>query len=307
MRALLVVNPAATTTTSKGRDVLVRALASELKVDVEETSHRGHAAALACRGARDGVDVVVALGGDGTVNEVVNGLLTDGARPGLPLLAVVPGGSTNVFVRMLGLPEDPVEATGEILDGLRSRRTRPVGLGRAGDRWFTFNAGFGFDAEVVRLIERRRLAGDRNSHARFLRRTLQHFFFHYNRRHPAITLDRPGEQPEEGLFYVIVANAAPWTYLGDHPINIAPEASFDTGLDVFAPRTMRTLPTLRYSAQALRGRTGPTGRRVLRLHDVGEFTVRADRPLALQTDGDYLGEHQEVRLVAVPAAVQVVV
>src|SRR6266487_3461292 len=148
MRALLVVNPAATTT-RKGRDVLVRALASDLKLEVEETGHRGHAAALACRAARDGVDVVVALGGDGTVNEVVNGLLTDGARPGLPLLAVVPGGSTNVFVRMLGLPEDPIEATGEILDGLRSRRTRPVGLGveaEAGDRWFTFNAGFGFDA-----------------------------------------------------------------------------------------------------------------------------------------------------------------
>jgi diacylglycerol kinase family enzyme len=307
MRALLVVNPAATTTTRKGRDVLVRALASELKVEVEETSHRGHAAALACRGARDGVDVVVALGGDGTVNEVVNGLLTDGARPGLPLLAVVPGGSTNVFARMLGLPEDPIEATGEVLDGLRSRRTRPVGLGRAGDRWFTFNAGFGFDAEVVHRMERRRLAGNGTSHARYMWRTLQHFFFHSDRRHPAITLHRPGEEPEPGLFYVIVANAAPWTYLGDRPIHLVPEASFDTGLDVFAPRTMRTLPTLWYSAQALRGRTAPHGRRVLRLHDLGEFTLRADRPVALQTDGDYLGEHQEVRLVAVPAAVRVVV
>jgi diacylglycerol kinase family enzyme len=306
MRALLVVNPAATTTTKKGRDVLVRALASELKVDVEETSHRGHAAALACRGARDGVDVVVALGGDGTVNEVVNGLLTDGARPGLPLLGVVPGGSTNVFARMLGLPEDPVEATGEMLDGLRSRRTRPVGLGRAGDRWFTFNAGFGFDAEVVRRMERRRLAGDATSHARYLARTLQHFFFRSDRRHPAIVLDRPGEEPEPGLFYVIVANAAPWTYLRDRPIHLVPEASFDTGLDVFAPRTMRTLPTLRYAAQALAGGAGPRGRRLLRLHDLGEFTLRADRPMALQTDGDYLGEHREVRLVSVPAALHVV-
>ncbi|SRR6266550_1075972 len=308
MRALLVVNPAATTTTKKGRDVLVRALASDLKLEVEETSHRGHAAALACRAARDGVDVVVALGGDGTVNEVVNGLLTDGAHAGLPLLAVVPGGSTNVFARVLGLPEDPVEATGEILDGLRARRTRPVGLGRAGDRWFTFNAGFGLDAEVVRLIERRRRGGDGNSQSRYyVRRAVAHFFRHYDRRHPAIVLDRPGEQPEQGLFYVMVANAAPWTYLRDRPVNLAPEASFDTGLDVFAPRTMRTLTTLRYITGALRGGAGPRGRRLLRLHDLGEFTLRADRPMALQTDGDYLGEHEEVRLVAVPAALRVVV
>jgi diacylglycerol kinase family enzyme len=305
MRALLVVNPAATTTTKKGRDVLVRALGTELKVDVEETSYRGHAAALACRAARDGVDVVVALGGDGTVNEVVNGLLTDGARPGLPLLAVVPGGSTNVFARMLGLPEDPVEATGELLDGLRSRRARPVGLGRADERWFTFNAGFGFDAEVVRLIERRRRTGNGNSQSWYVRKAVAHFF-RYDRRHPAITLDRPGEDPEQGLFYVMVANAAPWTYLRDRPVHLAPEASFDTGLDVFAPRTMRTLPTLRYTARALRG-SAPRGRRLLRLHDVGEFTLRADRPMALQTDGDYLGERQEVRLVAVPAAVRVIV
>jgi diacylglycerol kinase family enzyme len=306
MRALLVVNPAATTTTRKGRNVLVRALASDLKLEVEETGHRGHAAALACRAARDGVDLVVALGGDGTVNEVVNGLLTDGARPGLPLLAVVPGGSTNVFVRMLGLPEDPVEATGEILDGLRSGRTRPVGLGRAGERWFTFNAGFGWDAEVVRRIERRRRAGDVNSQSRYVRRAVRHFFFDYDRRHPAVTLDRPGEETEQGLFYVMVANAAPWTYLRDRPVHLAPEASFDTGLDVFAPRTMRTLPTLRFVAGALRG-TGPRGRKLLRLHDLGEFTLRADRPMGLQTDGDYLGEHQEVRVVAVPGAVRVVV
>jgi diacylglycerol kinase family enzyme len=249
--------------------------------------------------------VVVALGGDGTVNEVVNGLLTDGAREGLPLLAVVPGGSTNVFARMLGLPQDPVEATGEVLDGLRSGRSRAVGLGRAGDRWFTFNAGFGFDAEVVRRIERRRQAGESLSHSRYVRRAVRHFF-KYDRRHPAIALERPGEEPETGLYYVLVANAAPWTYLHDRPINLAPEASFDTGLDVFAPRTMRTVATLRYTAQAARRGSGPRGRRLLRLHDVGEFTLRAARPMALQTDGDYLGEMEEVRLVAVPAALRVV-
>ena len=175
VRALLVVNPAATTSTPRSREVLKRALASEMKVDVAETSHRGHAAALAVRAMREGLDVVVALGGDGTVNEVVNGLLTDGPKPDLPALAVVPGGSTNVFARAIGLPTHPFDATGAILEALRAGRSRRIGLGLADDRYFTFNAGLGFDAEVVHRIEKRRRAGEQTSHARFVRAALAHY------------------------------------------------------------------------------------------------------------------------------------
>jgi diacylglycerol kinase family enzyme len=307
VRALLVVNPTATTTTAKGRDVLVRALASETKVEVEETNHRGHAAALACRAARDGVDLVVALGGDGTVNEVVNGILTDGVRPNLPALAVVPGGSTNVFARTLGIPEHPIDATGEILEALRARRSRSIGLGRADDHWFTFTAGFGLDAEVVRRVERRRRAGDGLTAVRYVRTAVATFLTRYDRRHPAIHLDRPGEEPEPGLFYVIVSNTTPWTYLGDRPVTPSPEASFDRGLDVFAPRTMHILPTGWYVAQLLSRREGVRGRRLLRLHDLGEFTLRADRPMALQVDGDYLGDRNVVRFTVVPDALRVLV
>src|SRR3954463_5724189 len=131
MRALVVVNPAATATTPKGRDVLVRALASELKVDVVETEHRGHGRELGARAVADGIDVVVTLGGDGTVNEVVNGLLEHGPAPHLPTLAVVPGGSTNVFSRALGRSRDPAEATTQILESVRAGRTRLVSLGTA--------------------------------------------------------------------------------------------------------------------------------------------------------------------------------
>src|SRR4051794_1981019 len=131
MRALVVVNPAATATTPKGRDVLVGALASELKVDVAETRQRGHGRELGVRAAADGVDVVVTLGGDGTVNEVVNGLLEHGPAPHLPTLAVVPGGSTNVFSRALGRSRKPMTATTQILGALRNRRTRLVSLGTA--------------------------------------------------------------------------------------------------------------------------------------------------------------------------------
>src|SRR4051812_36276227 len=247
MRALVVLNPAATATTPKVRDVLVRALASELKVDLAESQHRGHARELAARAADDGVDVVVALGGDGTVNEVVNGLLEYGPAPHLPTLAVVPGGSTNVFSRALGRSRDPVEATAEILDSLRAGRTRSVSLGTvsvlpAGEeapvwtapRWFVFAVGLGFDADVIARVEARRAAGRRSTGALYVREATATFLFGRERRRPAMTLQVPGEPPLEDLFLCLVSNVSPWTYLGARPIQPSPEASFDTGLDVFA-------------------------------------------------------------------------
>jgi diacylglycerol kinase family enzyme len=306
VRALLVVNPAATTSTPRGREVLKRALASEMKVDVAETSHRGHAAALAVRAMRERLDVVVALGGDGTVNEVVNGLLTDGPKPDLPALAVVPGGSTNVFARAIGLPTHPFDATGAILEALRAGRSRRIGLGLADDRYFTFNAGLGFDAEVVHRIEKRRRAGEQTSHARFVRAALAHYLT-ADRRHPAITLERPGEDPVDHLHFALVTNTAPWSYLGERPVQPSPEASFDTGLDVFAPRSLGVLLTLRYVRRALLGSSPLRSRRLLRLHDVAEFTLQASRSMALQLDGDWLGEREAVRFRSVPDVLRVIV
>ena len=306
MRALLVVNPTATSTTARSREVLKRALASELKVEVEETSHRGHAAALAVRAARDGVDVVVALGGDGTVNEVVNGLLTDGPRPDVPALAVVPGGSTNVFVRALGLPTHPFDATGAILEALRAGRTRRIGLGLAGDRYFTFNAGFGFDADVVRRIERRRRAGEETGQRRIVRAAIAQYLTR-SRRHPPLTVERPGHDPVGGVHFALVSNTNPWTYLGHRPIQPSPEASFETGLDLFAPRTMRVVTTFRYLRRAVLSRPPLRHRRLLRVHDLDEFTLRADRPTNLQVDGDWIGERDAVHFRAVPDVLPVVV
>lgn len=300
-----MVNPKATTTTPKGRDVLARALASDLDVQVAETQNRGHAAALACHAAREGVDLVVTQGGDGTVNEVVNGLLTDGPSPNLPALAVVPGGSTNVFARTLGIPNDPIEATGEILDALRTGRSRRIGLGKADDRWFTFTAGFGYDAEVVRQIERRRRRGQGITHARYVRAAVTHFLVGTDRRRPAVTLERPGAEPCPGIFFVIVSNTSPWTYLGSRPLRPTPQASFDTGLDVFAPRRMGILRTLGYLGQALRETPRLRGRHLLRMHDVTEFTLTAERPLALQVDGDHIGERSQVRFTSVPGVLRV--
>jgi diacylglycerol kinase family enzyme len=345
MRALVVVNPAATATTPKMRDVLVRALASELKVDLAETAHRGHARELGERAVADGVDVVVTLGGDGTVNEVVNGLLAGGPRPGLPVLAVVPGGSTNVFSRALDRSRHPVDATAEILDALRAGRTRLVSLGTASaavppprtaapdgtapggtaldgtapdgtavagpdgwtpERWFVFSAGLGFDAQVIGRVEERRAAGRRSTGALYVKEATTAFLFSRDRRRPAMTLHVPGARPVEDLFLCVVANVTPWTYLGSRPVQPTPQASFETGLDVFAMGRVGTTRMLRTVGQVLATRPDPHGRRLHGRHDLAEACVEAARPLPWQLDGDHLGTATALRVRGVPAALRVV-
>ncbi|MCM3921696.1 diacylglycerol kinase [Frankia sp. AiPs1] len=173
MRGLLVVNPVATTTTERVRDVLASALAADVSMETVLTKGRGHGVELGARAVELGVDVVIALGGDGTVNEITNGLLLNGPIDDGPAFAVVPGGSTNVFARALGYSASPVEATGELLDALREGRSRRISVGRAeyGDegRWFTFCFGIGLDARVVAQAEEKRRKGRRNSAGLFLR------------------------------------------------------------------------------------------------------------------------------------------
>jgi diacylglycerol kinase family enzyme len=315
MRALLVVNPKATTTSERSRDVLVRALRSAVSLTVEYTTRRGHAASLARAAAESGVDVVVTLGGDGTVNEAVNGLMTasvaldgiSGPRANaLPALAVVPGGSTNVFARALGLPRDWVDGTSVILEALRDGRHRVIGLGRADDRYFTFAAGVGLDAAVVRRVEQARLRGRKSTPSLYFRSIAGQFLVGDDRRTPPLSIERPGEPDEADLGTVIVQNTAPWTYLGDRPINPSPSASFDRGLDVLALRRLAVTSTTRTLAQLATRKGNPHGKQVLQLHDQDEFTVVANRPQAFQLDGDYLGERQKVHFVSVPEALRVI-
>ena len=307
MRALLVVNPIATSTTRRARKVLTGALASELKVDSFTTEYRGHAVQLARQAAADGLDLVIALGGDGTVNEVVNGVLAGGPGPGVPDVAVVPAGGTNVLARTLGLPDDPVEATGVVLEALRSGRRRTIGLGRANERYFTFCAGLGLDAEVVRRVEEQRARGRRATPGRYLRSTVRRFFGGTDRRRPALTLERPGCPPRSGLFLGIVTNTATWTYLGARPVMPCPATTFDTGLGLFAMDRLSLPVTLRHASQLLSaGRRPPHGRHLVTLHDETAFTLRADRAVALEIDGDYMGECDQVRFRLVPAALRVI-
>jgi diacylglycerol kinase family enzyme len=305
MRALVVVNPRATAMSPRERDVLAHALGGETELEVAETEHRGHAAALACRAMRAGTDVVVALGGDGTVNEVINGLLTDGVHPGVPALGVVPAGSTNVFVRALGLPNDPIEATGALLEGLRTGTRRTVSLGLADDRYFCFGAGLGFDAAVVHGVERHRRRGRRSTHLLYARVGVAEFL-RSDRRHPRLHVELADGTRWDDVYFTIVTNADPWTFVGNRPLRPTPETGFDTGLGLYARRRMGVGGMLWSMARLSGGspRIGARGARVAQ--DMDGFTVVADEPVPFQVDGDALDTRQKVTFRTVPAAVSVV-
>ncbi|WP_327089666.1 diacylglycerol kinase family protein [Nonomuraea sp. NBC_01738] len=316
MRAMLLVNPKATTTNQRTRDVLIRALGAAVDLTVEETGYRGHAASLAGTARAKGFDAVAILGGDGTVNEAVNGLLNTvngEARDAehRPALIVIPGGSANVFARALGLPNDPVEATGAVLEALREDRRRTVSLGQAiwdgESRYFTFCSGMGYDAEVVRAVEGLRGTGRKATPARYVNTALRHYLT-TDKRTPAMMLTGPGIPSVAGVFMAIISNTSPWTYVGAHPVEPTPWASFDTGLDLLGLQRMGLPSMLPLIRQILTERDSlPSGRHLVQLHDEAEFTLTAERPVAFQLDGDYLGERESVTFRSTPNALQVLV
>ena len=253
------------------------------------------------------------LGGDGTVNEAVNGLLTadpQGNVPPateLPALAALPGGNANVFIRSLHLPPDPVDAAAELIEDLNAGRERCIGLGRANGRYFTFNAGLGLDAEVVRAIEGRRADGEAISPAKYVRAALRQYYGVTDRRHPAVVIADPADLASKRVYLCMVSNSSPWTYLGNRPVNTNPDAGFDTGLDLFAFRSLGTASTMLAVCQMLTRRAAPPrGRAFVARHDLSSITLRADRPVAYQVDGEYMGETELVEFRAVPQALRVI-
>ncbi|MEP7021695.1 MAG: diacylglycerol kinase family protein [Pseudonocardiales bacterium] len=306
MRVLVVANPNATATTVRERDVLAHSLGSAADLEIVETANRGHAAALACRAMRDGTDVVVALGGDGTVNEVVNGLLTDGVHDAVPALGIVPAGSTNVFARALGLPHDPVEATGALLEGMRTGSRRAVSLGMVDDRYFVFGATVGFGAAVVDRVERHRRRGTRSTHTLYARMAVREFFA-TDRRSPKLHVELPDGTTHDGVHFLIVANSDPWTYVGNRPLRPTPGITLDDDLAIYARRRMGALGVL-YSMARLSGARPRVGKRGAHVaHDLGTITVRADEPMPVEVDGDFLEPREKLAFRSVRQALRVVV
>ena len=291
-----------------GRDagLVVRALGSRLQLDTRQTQYRGHAGKLAAASAADGYDLVVTFSGDGTVNEVVNGLMQVPEPRDRPALAPIPGGGANVFARTLGLPPEAGRAVQQILGTVASGGQRKIGLGLAGDRYFTFSAGLGIDAEVIGDMERQRAHGRRASVAAYLRTAVRRYY-RTDRRRPALTLSVPGQSPQSNLFMGVVTNSSPWTYVGSHPVRPA-HSDFSSGLDLFALRRLRTLTTLAALSHMMDSNNEelPTGRDVVSASALSELTFEADRPIAFHIDGEYLGETESVAFRFVPDALCVI-
>ncbi len=292
-----------------GRDagLVVRELGSRLTLETAQTRYRGHAGELAAGSADAGFDLVVTFGGDGTVNEVVNGLMRI-PEPTRPAIAPVPGGGANVFARTLGLPPEAGGAVRRIVAAAKSDVRRTIGLGLAGDRYFTFSAGLGVDAEVVADMERQRAGGHRASPVRYVLTGLRRYYTATDRRRPALTLRVPGEQPVRGLFMGVVTNSSPWTYLGNYPVRPA-HADFSSGLDLFALRQLRTLTTLAAIGHMMHtdNEQLPGGRDVVSAAALTSLSFDAARPIAFHIDGEYLGETEAVSFRFVPGALSVVV
>ena len=301
-RMLVIVNPYATTVSDRLKNLVVYALRGSYHVDAIDTESRDHATALCREAAREGYDIVVAFGGDGTVNEAANGL-AGSATP----LSCLPGGRTNVYCRMLGIPTDVVDATEHLLQLADEWRPRRVDLARVNERHFLFSAGVGLDASVVERVDAHPRLKARYGEWYYTTIAVRVFNRRYLVRPPRLEA-RVGDERITGI-EVIVQNAAPYTYFGNRPVHIGEGASLDSGdlAGVVLERaTPIDIPTLLWRGLSKRAKI--SGHRhvrpfsaLTRLH----VASLDDRPMPLQVDGDYIGEAPEAVFEVLPGGITV--
>lgn len=309
MRAVLIVNPNATSTTPAGRDLLAHALESRVDLTVVHTDHRGHAIEIGQKAAADDTDVVIVHGGDGTVNEVVNGILGHSGPAAQTAVGVVPGGSANVFARSLGISPDPLEATNQLVDLLSSYKRgvpwRRIGLMDCGERWAVFTAGLGLDGDVVAAVEAQRARGRKVSAGRYIRVAVREALVSA-RKPPTLTLHLPDREPVPGVHFAFVSNSSPWTYANSRAVWTNPTTTFDTGLGVFATTSMNVWDNLKLTRQMLSPTPHLQARHLIREDDLPWLRVTSDTPVSCQIDGDFIGLRETVTFTSVPDALNVV-
>ena len=300
MRLALIANPHASRFSGRQRDRVVAALAAGHKVEVLQTAHPGQATALAGQAVASGVEVVAVLGGDGTVNEVVNGLRGSDAALGL-----LGGGRVNVLARGLGLPADPDRAAVRLVELLAAGARRRLTLGVAGDRWFALNAGLGLGGAIVREVERRQRAKQLYGDRAYLAAGLKALLVDHDRDHPHLTVHLPDGRPPLRGFFTLVGNGDPFTYLGRRPFRPTPQATWDGGLDLLVGQTMATRSLVRALTGMLspHPRAGYPGLPVLQ--DIDGFSLESDIPLPFQLDGEYVGDRTSVTFGCLRSALAV--
>ena len=301
MRILLIVNSFASSVTARNTVTVHERLSQHHDVQVVETNRRGHATRFAEDAARRGIDVVVAYGGDGTLNEVATGVATTDTA-----LAVLPGGSTNVFARTLGMPNDALDAVDLIIEALSRNDISPIGLGRANGRFFTFHTGIGYDAAVVRRVEQRASLKRYAGNPLFIAAALRTWALDYDKKRPHFALDFGDGNTVDSGFFSIIMNTNPYTYLGNRPFDIVPSTSLSTGLSVVTFTSLKTTQMLRTLASVLQG-GGVKNFPWLDIRTNVQHVVASDsRAFPYQLDGDYLGKIQKVEFEFVPNAVRLV-
>ena len=318
VRILLVVNSFASSVTARNTVIVHRALSQHHDVQVVETNRRGHATRFAQDAAHRGLDLVISFGGDGTLNEVATGVAgTDTA------LGVLPGGSTNVFARTIGLPNDPVTAVDRLVTALHEPGSsiRPIGLGRVNGRFFCFHTGIGYDAAVVRTVETRASLKRWAGHPLFIYAALKTWAFGYDRHHPhfrvladdaiggddlfgtATNQTTTGQRVDDGYFTVVM-NTNPYSFLGNRPMDLSPAAGLDKPLVAITFTTMSARAIIATLAGALKGGGVTPNEHVSVITDVHELLVENEKPFPYQVDGDYLGESSRLHFRHVPEAVR---
>ena len=295
-RIVLIVNPYSTGVTLDRLAAVQAVLGEAFEVETRQTEERGHATELA-REAVGTADAIVVFSGDGTYNEAVNGAC--GEMP----FGFLPGGGASVLPRALGVSRDPVRAAAQVRDALANRRIRTISLGCVNGRRFTFSAGIGFDAEAVRRVDRkgRTVDGARAGNSAFVTTIIAILLESRLRIEPQLELEGFGRAA-----FVFVANGRPYTFMGPLALQLTSSGDFAGGLDFVAPRRVLPRTALRMTFRIFRG-AGESDADLLAAHDLDSLTVRCDRPLPLQVDGEDLGDVAEATFHAERDALEVLV
>jgi diacylglycerol kinase family enzyme len=298
---MLISNANAGSVTAATRHVILKALQADFKVEAVDTERRDHASDLAADAVDRGFDAVIAFGGDGTINEAMQPLVgTDLA------FGFIPGGSTNVAARSLGLPRDPVDATDFVASKLAVYAPRRVHVGRINTRYFLFSAGMGLDAEVVKRVEADPAAKRKRGEWFFVSNAFKAGLTEYRTKKARLTLNVDGADPAD-VILAICCNARPFTYFKRFPVLVCPEADLDGGLDYFALTKLGATMVPRLLSGLFATGAHTRWRSARYHHDVGGATLEAEQPTPVQVDGDYVGEWTSAGIDRLPHALNLLV
>ena len=304
MKLMLLVNPYASGVDWKSRMAANSALIAGHDLTTVETTKRDHAIHLARQAAEDGYDAVVVLGGDGTLNEAANGLAGTSTA-----LAALPGGSTNVFARTIGMAPKATRAATQLSAALaREDSVRTLGLGTINGRHFLFHVGIGYDAAVVAQVERRSDLKRKLGQAVFVYAAFSTWFRHYDHRNPTFALEFPDGATVDDGYFTICLNTNPYTYFGARPLCVTPDTGPDRGLVSVTTRNLKVSTLLTLFGSALgKGEILRRSKNVDYRTDLSSITIRAYKPVPHQVDGDYLGDAEELSVTHGEASVRLVV